>query len=163
MSAPRAFVDTNVLLYVFSHGDPRKQTLARQLLQQYASDGELFLSTQVVQEFYAAGLRKMALPRPLLREAVAQLLSLPTVTLTPAHIVAAIELEEQHRISIWDALILAAADSCCARFLFTEDLNDGQRYGSVVVRNPFAWLLVPPHYLGSAAVIALATCSASAW
>lgn len=138
MSAPRAFVDTNVLLYVFSHGDPRKQTLARQLLQQYASDGELFLSTQVIQEFYAAGLRKMALPRPLLREAVAQLLSLPIVTLTPAHIVAAIELEEQHRISIWDALILAAADSCGARFLFTEDLNDGQRYGSVVVRNPFA-------------------------
>jgi predicted nucleic acid-binding protein len=35
------------------------------------------------------------------------------------------------------AAILAAAQSLGAKTLYTEDLNDGQRYGSVQVRNPF--------------------------
>jgi predicted nucleic acid-binding protein len=37
----------------------------------------------------------------------------------------------------WDGLILAAAESGGAAVLFTEDLNDGQQYGAVAVRNPF--------------------------
>ena len=44
---------------------------------------------------------------------------------------------EQYRISFWDALIVAAAQSGGAELLFTEDLNDGQQYGSVLARNPF--------------------------
>jgi predicted nucleic acid-binding protein len=36
-----------------------------------------------------------------------------------------------------DALILAAAQSGGSETLYTEDLNDGQQYGSVWVRNPF--------------------------
>jgi predicted nucleic acid-binding protein len=49
----------------------------------------------------------------------------------------AIQNEERYQISFWDALILAAADSGGAEVLYTEDLNDGQQYGSVLVRNPF--------------------------
>lgn len=52
------------------------------------------------------------------------------------HIRAAMENEEQYRISFWGALILAAAESGRAEVLFTEDLNDGRQYGSVLVRNP---------------------------
>lgn len=137
MNASRVFIDTNVLLYIYSKADLRKQNLAQELLRKHGASGKLFLSTQVIQEFYAAGSRKMRLERPALRAAVALLVSLPVVTVTPAHIVAAIELEEQFQISFWDALILAAAASCGAEVLYTEDLSDGQRYGAVVVRNPF--------------------------
>jgi predicted nucleic acid-binding protein len=34
-------------------------------------------------------------------------------------------------------LILAAAEAGGAEVLYTEDLNDGQRYGGVQARNPF--------------------------
>ena len=61
----------------------------------------------------------------------------PTVSVIPRHIVAAIEIEERYRVSFWDALILATAASCGASVLYTEDLSDGQKYDSVVVRNPF--------------------------
>ena len=46
------------------------------------------------------------------------------------------EFEERYQISFWDALILAA-ESGGAGVVYTEDLNHGQRYGSVLVQNPF--------------------------
>lgn len=138
MNGAKAFFDTNVLLYVYSHADRKKQALAKELFARHAAGGDLLLSTQVVQEFYAAGSRKMGIPRRELREAVAALLELPLITVTSAHILSAIEMEERHRISFWDALILAAAASGGAEVLYTEDLSDGQRYGTIVVRNPFA-------------------------
>ena len=52
-------------------------------------------------------------------------------------ILAALATEERYQISFWDALIVAAAETAGAQVLYTEDLNDGQRYGQVVVRNPF--------------------------
>ena len=53
-------------------------------------------------------------------------------------LLAALELKARHQLSYWDAAIVAAAQALGAATLFSEDLNDGQSYGSVVVRNPFA-------------------------
>ena len=47
-----------------------------------------------------------------------------------------LEFEERYQISFWDALILAA-ESGGAGVVYTEDLNHGLRYGSVLVQNPF--------------------------
>jgi predicted nucleic acid-binding protein len=43
----------------------------------------------------------------------------------------------RHQISFWDALIVQAANRGEAEILYSEDLNDGQRFGEVAVRNPF--------------------------
>lgn len=136
MTGSRAFFDTNVLLYMYG-GDASKRLRAKELFQEYAAAGQLVLSTQVVQEFYAAGSRKLGMPRRELREAVSALLDFPLVVIGPPHILVALEVEDQFRISFWDALIVSAAESAEADVLFTEDLNNGQRYGSVEVRNPF--------------------------
>lgn len=136
MSAVK-FFDTTILLYVYNQADLSKQMHARKLFAEHAANGKLVLSTQVVQEFYAIGSRKLSLPRPVLRTAVGLLLSFPIVTVNASHIVSAIDMEERYQISFWDALILSAASSAGADVLYTEDLNDGQRYGTVEVRNPF--------------------------
>ena len=136
MNAAKAFFDTNVLLYMYG-GDPDKRVRAKQLFRQCAEGSRLLLSTQVVQEFYAAGSRKLGVPKPELREAAAALLDLPLVILGPSHIRSAMENEEQYKISFWDALILTAAQSGGAEVLYTEDLSDGQQYGTVLVLNPF--------------------------
>jgi len=133
----RAFFDTNVLLYMYSSADPIKQSRARDLYRQYALGGLALLSTQVVQEFFVSGLRKLALSRQVLREITAALLDSPLVTVGAAHIRTAIENEVRYRISFWDALILAAAAAGGAEVLYTEDLNHGQHYGPVLVLNPF--------------------------
>lgn len=89
MSAHRVFFDTNVLLYMHG-GDPAKRQRAQELYREYAPGGRLVLSTQVVQEFYAAGSRRFAMPRPELRAATNALLDWPLVVIGPIHIAAAI-------------------------------------------------------------------------
>lgn len=95
------------------------------------------ISTQVVQEFHAAGSKKLRIPGHILRVLTTALLQLPTVVVQADHISAALELETRFQISFWDSLILAAAESGGARVVLSEDLNHGQRYGNVLVENPF--------------------------
>ena len=133
----KTFFDTNVLFYMHSTADPEKQARAQELFDHHLRLGSIVLSTQVVQEFYVTGSRKLAFSRQYLKEAIGKFLALPLVLLGPPHIVRAIEIEERYQISFWDALILAAAESGGAEVLFTEDLNHGQQYGPVLVRNPF--------------------------
>jgi len=47
-------------------------------------------------------------------------------------------------VLLYMALIVAAAEAGGAEVLFAEDLNDGQRYGTVTVRNPFQ-MVQPAH------------------
>jgi predicted nucleic acid-binding protein len=133
----KAFFDTNVLLYMYSGADRAKQGRAQELVREHSLSGGMLLSTQVVQEFYAAGSRKLGMPRRELQQATAALLDLPLVLIGPSHITAAIQMEERYNISFWDSLIVAAAESGDAEILYTEDLNDGQQYGRVTVRKPF--------------------------
>ena len=56
------FFDTNVLVYVFDHGEPGKQRTARERFLHHAHMGDLAFSTQVLQEFYVTVTRKLAQP-----------------------------------------------------------------------------------------------------
>ena len=47
----------------------------------------------------------------------------------------AIEKSERYTISYRDAAILAAAEALGAHTVYSEDLNDGQKYGRVRVEN----------------------------
>ncbi len=49
----------------------------------------------------------------------------------------ALEIREAFDVQFFDSLLLASAEraGCCV--LYTEDLNDGQLYGSVRAVNPF--------------------------
>jgi predicted nucleic acid-binding protein len=135
-TAAKVFFDTNVLLYMYGR-DSRKQAQARSLFVEFARARNLLLSTQVVQEFYAAGSKKLGIPRERLRRSALYFLKLPLVIIGPPQIARALENEDLYGISFWDALILAAAEAGGAELLYTEDLDHGQKYGRVLVRNPF--------------------------
>jgi len=137
MNAARSFFDTNILLYLYSDADPDKQKRARELYREHALSGAILISTQVIQEFYAAATRKLAIPRPTVRELTEALFELPLVIVNPTHIHSAMDHELRYQISFWDSLILAAAEAGGAEVLYTENLNDGQQYGGILVRNPF--------------------------
>ncbi len=138
MSAERAFLDTNVLVYLFDHDEPAKTQLARELMER-AKPGELALSAQVLSEFYVVVTRK--LKRPLAETVAGQAVDwfslLQVVALDPTLVKAAIQTSRSSQISYWDALIVASAAAGRCERLLTEDLNDGQVIGSVRVENPF--------------------------
>ena len=54
-----------------------------------------------------------------------------------ADVLAAIDLHERVQISFWDAMIVRSAGALGCDVLYTEDLNAGQRYGDVLVVDPF--------------------------
>ena len=131
------FVDTNVLLYSATArlDEPAKHQIAYDLV----SSIEFGTSAQVLQEFYLNAARKTK-PRPTaeqVQEWVSWLSSRPFVPTDVTLIRSAIATSERYQISYWDAAILAAAERLGASILYTEDLNHGQRYGSVLVQNPF--------------------------
>ena len=49
----------------------------------------------------------------------------------------AIEIEEDYKISFWDALIVSAAYSKNVATILTEDLNHGQYIEGIFIQNPF--------------------------
>jgi predicted nucleic acid-binding protein len=50
----------------------------------------------------------------------------------------ALDLAERYRLSLYDALICAAAQNANAAVRYTEDLQDGLALGGLRVCNPFA-------------------------
>jgi predicted nucleic acid-binding protein len=45
--------------------------------------------------------------------------------------------QEEHTLSLWDALIVQAAIQVGAERLVSEDLQNGRRFGVLTIENPF--------------------------
>jgi len=48
-----------------------------------------------------------------------------------------LDLSERYQLSLWDAVIIAAAQSSHCDILVSGDFSAGQSYGGVTARNPF--------------------------
>jgi predicted nucleic acid-binding protein len=131
------FVDTDVLVYADDVRDPRKRDVARELLRRLLADRSGKLSLQVLQEFFAAATGKLGLAAVDARRRIEILSHLDVIRLDVDDVLGAIDLHRLHDISIWDALIVRAAVIAGCRTLYTEDLQDGRRFESLQVVNPF--------------------------
>ena len=132
------FLDTNILMYAHDTAAGAKHERARAIVEELWRDRSGVISTQVLQEL-CVNLRRKA-GRPLstkaTRELVSDYLSWQVVVNSGESVMDALDLEERHNISFWDALIIHAAQAAGAEILYSEDLSDGQTYGSVRVVNP---------------------------
>ena len=135
----KAFVDTNILVYAHDLVSGLKNERARELVEILWETGRGVLSTQVLQEL-CVSLRRKAV-KPLTIEETQSLIEdysdWEIVVNTQDSIVEALTIEARFKVSFWDALIIRAAESSGAAILYSEDLSDGQNYGSVRVVNPF--------------------------
>ena len=133
------FVDTNVLLYALriSPGDERKREIARDLLKR----GDLMLSIQVLQEFYAQATRLSA-PGALTHEqaasAIESLTRFPIQDMTLDVVRSALAIRGRFGLSYWDSAILAAARATGCEVVYSEDMSHEQDYDGLRVVNPFA-------------------------
>ena len=134
------FVDTNVLVYRHDSSDPAKQGRADEWLKALVESRRARLSFQVLQELYATLTRKLepAFDPAEAQQIVRDLAVWQPVTVDLGIIESAWMLQERSRLSWWDALIVAAAQSCGCVAILTEDLQDGQSLGPVRVVNPFS-------------------------
>jgi predicted nucleic acid-binding protein len=132
------FVDTNVLIYAVDTGDPFKQRIAQRWRSELWKRRAGRISYQVLQEYYVSVTRKWAGARLQVRDDVLDLLSWQPVTIDFVLLDVAWKVQDRHKLSFWDALIVAAATAASCKYLLTEDLQNGQRIEGVTVVNPFS-------------------------
>lgn len=130
----RAFFDTNVLVYSVGE-DEEMAALAVARLR----DGGV-ISVQVLNEMVAVLRGKLRQSWEVVDAALEGVedLRLEIVPITIDTQRAAVEIASRHDIHIYDATIVACALEAGCDTLWTEDLTDGQRFGGLTVRNPFA-------------------------
>ena len=127
-----AFFDTNILVY--AQEISAKANRARAL---FAGGGKL--SVQVLNEFTAVLRRKQQRDWQEIAEAIFDVLAVvdPPLPLTFDLHIAARALAEDHQLSLYDALIVAAAIEAGCDTLFTEDMQHGRNFGNLTIVNPF--------------------------
>jgi predicted nucleic acid-binding protein len=139
MRGEPTFVDTNVLVYAYDVDAGAKRAAARARLRALWEEESGLTSTQVLQEFYVTVTRKLSrrLPPSTARKVVDTYGAWPIHRPEVIDVLAAAELEERHRLSFWDSLIVVSARRSGARTLLTEDLQEGRRFDDLLVVNPF--------------------------
>ncbi len=132
------FVDTNVLVYAFDNTAGDKRVRARQVLQRLWAERNGRLSTQVLLEFCSAASKKgVGVPPERPRQIVSRLAEWEIYRPEVADIVAAIDLQQRWRLSLWDAMILQCAIAAGCKTIYSEDFNVGHTVAGVRIVNPF--------------------------
>jgi predicted nucleic acid-binding protein len=139
MTVSLQFVDTNVLVYAHDVTAGDKHTRARALVEELWVTRDGCLSVQVLQEFYITTTRKIPKPieAPVARQVIGDLAHWHVHAPAAGDVLAAIEIQQRSGTSFWDAMILRSAKELGCGILHSEDLNPGQEYEGVLVRNPF--------------------------
>ena len=138
MNEGKVFVDTNVLAYSIDRRYPGKMRRARDLLRGLAEGGNGVISTQVMQELFVVATRKLGVDPVHAKRLLVSLQNYEVVTLTPQLVLEAVDCSLLERMSLWDSMIVVAADSASCAVLATEDLTAGRTIRGVRVEDPFA-------------------------
>ena len=136
MAAER-FLDTNILLYGYDLNAPEKRAVAQSFIERaWTETGRTAISVQVLQEFYVNFIRK-GQPPAVASALIGDFSLWPVIDNSLALFRLGISIQARWQLSLWDAMIVAAAQASGASELLTEDLNHGQDYGGVRAINPF--------------------------
>lgn len=134
---PSAFLDSNIILYAAlpPGKNPQKAAIALDLLK----TTDFGVSGQTLAEVYNILSRQ---PTRVLDLAevdlwIISLAERPLVAVDAALVRRGIAISRRYKINYFDAALIAAAEILGAEIFYSEDLNDGQSFGSVKIENPF--------------------------
>lgn len=131
--AERSFIDTNVLLYLLSD-DASKADRAEEIIQTGGT-----ISVQALNEFAAVASRKLKMSIAEIRETLDTIRAVCAVApLTEETHVLGLQITEQYRLSVYDAMIASAALISGCSILWSEDMQHGMLIEQrLVIQNPF--------------------------
>ena len=129
------FLDTNILVYLFSNNELSKRNTSIALFKEYIC----ITSTQALNEFSNVYLKKYKIPNDEVKKFIDSVVKYCDIKLITEQIIYnAIDLNSKYAYSYYDCLMLASAlDNRCS-ILFSEDMNDGQVIeGNLKIINPY--------------------------
>ncbi len=129
----KVFLDTNILLYLLS-ADSIKAEKAEDVVA-----GGGIISVQVLNEFASVASRKLQMPFEEIQEILSQIRTICAVEpITVDTHDRGMQLAAQYSLSIYDAMIVAAALLTDCTTLYSEDMHDGKVIDQqLTIRNPF--------------------------
>ena len=138
MSA-EAFLDSDVLVYLFDSTAPAKRQRAESLIAECLAVSSACISHQVVQETLNVMIRKLNASQQQVGHFLSNvLMPLWKINPTQAQYVAALSIRARFQFSFYDSLVVAAALEANCATRFSEDLQHGQRIDQLTLINPFA-------------------------
>ena len=131
----KVFLDSNVLIYLYSEDEPEKANLALKCAQ----EPDAWISTQVLNEVSNVMYRKQRLAYSDILNVVQELQNnFQVTTVTPRTIEQALLLGERYQYSYFDCLMLASSLEQSCAILYSEDMQHEQVIdGSLRIINPF--------------------------
>jgi predicted nucleic acid-binding protein len=139
MSVGKAFIDTNVFIYMYSKDEHEKRKLAFEQINKY----DRFISTQILNEFCNVCIHKLKLELLYIEAATNKICRNNTLTsITFDTVKLALYIHGKYHFSYYDALMVASALETECDFLITEDLQNGQLIEEkLIVFNIFATII----------------------
>ena len=135
MSDIKAFLDTNLFVYLYSDMDASKRSRVIHVVNQY----ERFVNTQVLNEFCSVCIRKLKLPIVSVRNAVREIKdTCNLIVVDDETVTTALDCHEKYGYAYYDSLMLASALESGCQYLLSEDMADGQEIeGSLTIKSIF--------------------------
>jgi predicted nucleic acid-binding protein len=135
----KTFLDTNILVYAHDKTYPNKMAKAQELIFQGLRTKQAAISAQVLSEFFVTITQKAKKPMTieLARREIEMLANLEIAEIDASMVLRAIAIKQRWQLNYWDSLIIAAAERTKCSMICSEDFSDGQRFGTIVIRNPF--------------------------
>ena len=123
MKGVRAFLDTNIFVYLYSGTEPDKCVRISSTINAY----HRMVSTQVSNEFCNVCIRKMKLPVSFIKNAVEEIcITCELLDVDYSTIAKALSIHEKYGYTYYDSLIITSALDGQCQYLFSEDMADGQ-------------------------------------
>jgi predicted nucleic acid-binding protein len=127
-----------VLIYLRVRDLPMKAARAAMWLRALTERNEAVISPQVINEFVAVSLRRFrTAPLDEIHGRARELIPLCHAPLDLSTTVVAMRVQSNHATSWWDALIVSSALAAGCRYVLSEDMQAGMRFGDLTVVNPF--------------------------
>ena len=119
----KSFIDTNILIYLYSNDEPQKKFLSQKTIEKY----DCVISTQVLNEFSNVCLKKFEKSTDEVELALNEITENIAISIIDINCIKlALKMHKQYAYNYYDCLIIAAALNSGCEFLFTEDMADGQ-------------------------------------
>ena len=136
MSGTKVFLDTNLLIYLYSKDELKKQSVAHETLNNHYC----VISTQVLNEASNVWFKKYGWTGATVKQHVDNIETVcDEIAIVQKHTIdKALALKDIHGYSYYDCLILASALESGCEMLFSEDMTSNQVIeGRLRIVNPF--------------------------
>jgi predicted nucleic acid-binding protein len=134
----RVALDTNVLAYAEGTNGPEMKEAALRLIHRLPVSSVVLPVQALGETVQRAGAPSEAPGHERRAAILGWRDAYPAIDTSSAVMLSAADLATDHRLRIWDAVILSASAEAGCRLLLSEDLQEGFTWRGVTVTNPFA-------------------------